>query len=169
MGFTTVTTGCGLDNPTMTIFQWKDQESYSCLVHETWCLWSPNLVLEPWRTPIKLPVFVFNLHWRPEETGSNTSTGMPQLQDRWACHQEWEQASKKQRLPSSMPFYVGYHQKKCGPYLRWVFSPQMIRFRKYLTGMPSVWVLVDSKYRHVDSQDQPARWSWCWAWSPVPF
>lgn len=90
----------------MALFQWKSQES-SCSVHETGCLSSPSLLLEP--EGISGEWLVFSLLW---------SMALQQG-DRLASRKEssWPRA----RLPSSMSLSVDCHCSS--PDLGGVFPP----------------------------------------------
>lgn len=87
----------------------QGQRSGGCLIHDTGCLSSSDLVLESQGCPRVLPVF--RLCCNPQEVGSNASQATTRRQDRWTCQSARGQAGKKQMLPSSLSFYVGCHPK----------------------------------------------------------
>lgn len=55
----------------------------------------------------------------------------PQQEGRWTFQQEWGEAGKKLRLPSSVSFYMSCHQKM------WLLIPQMIQPMKSLESVSS--------------------------------
>lgn len=84
--------------------------SGSCSAYSTECLSCPIVMLDFQIGPRKLQMFWSTLEsWR--RRFSNHRRNGSKEQDRWIVHWDWRQAGKKQKLPSSMSFAVGGHQR----------------------------------------------------------